>query len=374
MPKMKLTVILLAFFTVNLLLWSTEVRNLDKPLKGDWNFQLEKVWEIDTIGEDILTQVNNIRIDEGGNIYLLENRLTKVFILDPSGKLQFSFGKQGEGPGEIKLPMGLFLKGDQIIVSDLGRFHYFSRTGQFIQTENPGMMVLPRAFLDAHRIIVVSEPTDDKKRTNDRLEIFDLKTKKRSTLAEISAAKDLTYTNSRMRLRMVDPLTAPTVVVGVDGNDILFGKNDRYQLKKIDLEGKELLSFSLQGREGKKISEATKRRRFENVIFNNAKMPKEMVDQLVKNVPDRATYFYNIWTDRQGLIFLFVSDLENQHGRQVDIFSPQGQYLYRGEIVLSDNYIIRSNLTIHNHTLCVFAEDDEGAVKLVKYKMKMPTI
>jgi hypothetical protein len=350
------------------------VNNTDEPAKGEWAFALQKAWETEAIGEDILTQVNAIRIDEKGNIYLVENKLLKIYVLDPEGKLLYSFGKRGEGPGEIKFPLGFFLEGDHIIVVDLGRFHYFSRTGQFIKSENPGMMVMPRAFLDDHRFIMVPQQPEDRKQANDRLQLFDLESQKRTTITEISAEKQATYSSERLVLRMIDPLTHPTVVVEPHGESLFFGKSDRYLVKKIDLQGNELLAFSLAGRKQKKISEDFLRKRFEGITFNNGKMPKEMVDQMIKASPDQATYFYRIRVDESGLIYVFISDLANRQGREIDIFSPTGKYLYHGQIKLTDNYTLRSNLTIRGNILCVFAEDEEGETKLVKYRIKVPKI
>jgi hypothetical protein len=374
MLKNSLITILTALFFTNPCLGSAVVKNADEPVKGEWEFALKKAWEIDALGGDILTQVNAIRIDEKGNIYLVENKLLKIYILDPAGKPLYSFGKRGEGPGEIKFPLGFFLKGDHIIVVDLGRFHYFSRTGQFIKSENPGMMTMPRAFLDDHRFIMVPQQPEGRKQANDRLQLFDLKSQKRTTITEITAEKQATYSSERLVLKVIDPLTHPTVVVESHGESLFFGKSDRYLVKKIDLQGNELLAFSLAGRKQKKISEDFLRKRFEGITFNNGKMPKEMVDQMIKASPDQATYFYRIWIDESGLIYVFVSDPVNRQGREIDIFSPAGKYLYHGQIKLTDNYIPRSNLTIRGNTLCVFAEDQEGETKLIKYHIQTPKI
>ena len=50
MKKMKLAfilILLIAFF-------QAAVVNPDKPLKGEWDFKLKKVWEIDRAGDDLL--------------------------------------------------------------------------------------------------------------------------------------------------------------------------------------------------------------------------------------------------------------------------------------------------------------------------------
>ncbi len=93
---------------------------------------------------------------------------------------------------------------------------------------------------------------------------------------------------------------------------------------------------------------------------------------MIKGMPDEAPFFGRIMVGKSGLIYVFVSDLENETGQEVDIFSAQGKYLYHGEIKLPDNYKIRSGLTFENGHLYVFAEDDEGEGELVKFKINLP--
>ncbi len=347
------------------------VKNPAKPLKGDWDFNLHKVWEVDSAGEYVLIKVGTIQVDEDGKIYALERKHLKMFVFDSQGNFLYSFGQRGEGPGEIKAAFNFYLLGDYIIIPDMGKIHYFTKKGEYIKSEFAGSMVFPRIFVDEKRFIYVKE-TGEAARSSDRLEIFDLETKQGQLIAEISPEAMLTASSGGARIVLKFAGLTPGVVLDAKARSIYFGKSDKYLIKKTSLEGKELLSFTLEGRQRKKISTAFKRKSFDNVLLNGGRMPKEMVDQMIKGMPDEAPFFKRIMVDDQGLIYVFVSDLENETGQEIDIFSHEGKYLYHSEIKMPDNYVIESGLTFKNGHLYIFAEDEEGEGKLLKFKIDMP--
>ena len=115
---------------------------------------------------------------------------------------------------------------------------------------------------------------------------------------------------------------------------------------------------------------AVKKERFKRLY---QRFPKHVIDQLYKSVPDEATYFNRIDIVNR-LIYVFVSYVKTVTPQQeIDIFSLDGKYLYRGFIRFgSDLNIVFSdfkNLIIKNNHLYVVVEDKEGARKAAKYKV-----
>lgn len=366
------TIIPLFIFCICLFAGGDIIKNKDMPLKGTWDFGLQKVWEVENAGDDVMARVNAVRVDDVGNIYVMEFTQSKFYVFGPEGKFLFSFGKKGEGPGEIKNAFRFFLLDDMIIVPELGKFSFFDLKGKFQKSINTGRMVAPLTFLDSGHFFHTGGLVSREKKSGDMLYLFDLETRKDKVIAEIPREEALTATSGGRRVMVRDSTTTPGIVLGLEDKHIYYGKSDKYVIKKSDLDGKELFSFSLDGRKRKKVSMVYKRKRFENVIVNGRKMAKEMVDQMVKSMPDESTFFNRVMVDEQGLIYVFVSDLENETGREIDIFSPEGKYLYHGEIKLPDNYKIRGGLTFKAGYLYLFGEDEEGVGKLLKFKINMP--
>jgi hypothetical protein len=78
---------------------------------------LEEMWRIG--GEDdediLMGIIFDGMMDADGNTYLIDRQLSQVLVIDPDGELVTTLGREGEGPGELRNPHGMFLMdGDTI--------------------------------------------------------------------------------------------------------------------------------------------------------------------------------------------------------------------------------------------------------------------
>lgn len=367
----KLLFALIIIFSVTLFAGHTS--NDDKPDKGNWDFNLKKVWSVNSGAEELLIRSGQIRIDGEDNVYMMELKHGKIFKFDKDGKFITTIGKRGEGPGEFKMAFGFFIVGDEIVVPSMGGiFQYFGIDGKFNKSVNTGSFVFPRYYIDRDRFVWVRSDREGMGKKPEKISIYDMRTKKSIDIMEISPENLLTAEEGGMRLVIKDSQTTAGVVLTLQGKDVLFGKSDKYLFKKIDLSGKVISSFSLEGRNRKPISEKFKRKRFENISINGGRMPKNMIDQMLKGMPDIATFFSQVRIGKNGLIYIFVSDLENENGQEIDIFSPEGKYLYHGEINVEDGEKITSPIAFHGDSIVMFVEDEEGESSLIKYKIDLP--
>ncbi len=73
--------------------------------------QLAEQWRIG--GEDdedvLLGVIANGVLDDAGNIYLLDSQLSQVLIINADGQQTGTLSREGEGPGELTRPTGIFL-------------------------------------------------------------------------------------------------------------------------------------------------------------------------------------------------------------------------------------------------------------------------
>jgi len=374
---MKYVFYLFLILTIAWLGFADEEKNADRPLKGNWDFAPELQWESSSAGGDALVRITAVRVDGDGTTFVYDSKYSKFFVFSTAGEFLYEFGKQGEGPGEYRRVFDFFLVDGNIVVPDMNKIHFFDKKGGFIRSEmTGGSMIRPRAFLDAANFLTVPFMGDDHK-GNDRLDLFNLKTKKRTTLFEFPQEKNIEATVSgrqgTMRLVVRDDSTTPGIVCLTDGKDLYFGKNDRYLIKKTDANGQEVFSFSLQGRDRKEVTMAMKKKRFENFTINGRRPDPEMLRQLTENIPDRCTYFNRIHVDTNGNIWVFVPDLGNENGQEIDIFSPAGKYLYHAELKLPENYEFSlSGFDVTGDRLTLFAEDEAGDGLLVRYRIRIP--
>ena len=72
------------------------------------------------------------------------------------------------------------------------------------------------------------------------------------------------------------------------------------------------------------------------------------------------------------LIYVFKSYHNRKNIQQIDIFSPDGKYLYRGFIKVSEDFKITSGPVIENSYLYMALEDEDGEITLNKYDVILP--
>ena len=95
---------------------------------------------------------------------------------------------------------------------------------------------------------------------------------------------------------------------------------------------------------------------------------------MIEGMPDLSEFITRIMVDDKGLIYTLVGDDENEVSQEVDIFSPDGRYLYHGELRLPGGLRFDSprNLEIRTGFLYAFARDDDGEGSIIKCRIALP--
>ncbi len=113
------------------------VRNGKRPAagRGEARFSLEPLWSVgggDSAEADF-SQIAAVAIGAGGEAAVLDGKECRVFIFDVRGKRLRTFGRKGQGPGELSGPIGIaWTPGGEILVDDAlnRRLSYFSSEGK----------------------------------------------------------------------------------------------------------------------------------------------------------------------------------------------------------------------------------------------------
>jgi len=88
----------------------THVRNPAEPLYGTDSLVLEEVWRLggfSDVDEEFFGVIIDIMIDEQNNVYLVDLQLSEVKVFDETGSFVTGIGREGEGPGEFRRPIGV---------------------------------------------------------------------------------------------------------------------------------------------------------------------------------------------------------------------------------------------------------------------------
>ena len=89
--------------------------NPDKPLQGDWDLKVKKMWEVSDIDGNPLA-APMITVSEEESTFVFDQTLCLNVSLDKDGKLIALFGKRGQGPGEVVNELFFFPVEDKLII------------------------------------------------------------------------------------------------------------------------------------------------------------------------------------------------------------------------------------------------------------------
>lgn len=353
---------------------SPEVLNKDKPQLGEWDFKLQKVWETGRAGEEVLGRPQAILASDDGVLYVSDPANRIDYIFGPDGKFVRSFAKAGQGPGEVQRHGRFFFANGKVIIPDIGRIHYFTKEGEYLRTVNKDCE--PRAFLDENRLIDAPLSAVFLPEGKGTITLRDLRSGQDTVIAGFSAFEGgVARDSGRAVVDVIVPAFSPLMTVGYSDGRLYWGMSDRYRITVTDLAGRGITAFSVD-REKTTVSQKDKRD-----FFNKGSLPADVLKQIVDGLPDDVTYFHRIEVHNK-LIFVFVSgiDLDNKmlSIKQIDIFSPEGKYLYKARLDFGRNRVHLSsplqNIVIDRGFLYAVLQDEEDNVLVAKYKIALPTL
>jgi len=369
--KIIMVVILLLVIFLADFLWAAIVVNEDKPAKGEYVFPLEPVWQADGAGDTPFGNVVSIPVSEAGFVYCRDLKNKEYYIFDNDGKFTGKFGARGEGPGEVKNIGGgnVFVVGDKVLIQDIDKIIFYTREGKFIRSVLNSRDSRPAAeFLNEDEFI--SAPTNIL-RVNDskaQMKYVNLKTGQEKVITDFTLFKGGAIQRENVRAAAVIPTITPVMVVGRQGDNLYFGMNDKYEIYITDIDGKEHGGFSLNR---KRTAVSLKQKEDEMLKLIKGLAPDDLARQLAKTLPNEETYFANI-VSHNDLLYLYRSHFVPGSQQQIDIFSSEGKYLYRGFVKVEEGLTIAAGPTIQNNCIYMVLEDREGEITLNKYNTVLP--
>ena len=363
--------ILLMSFSVFL---SSDIQNRDKPLKGEWDFRLEKVWEADKAGDAVFGLPFTLTVGEDEKIYVFDAKNDLNYIFSGDGAFVKAFGRSGQGPGEIVGQERTHLISGKLAIIGRNGIHYFSRDGEYLKTtglekiRQPPQIILNEDEFIAFPVTAIGS-------ADGKSEILYCR---RDGEVERKIAD---FSLTQAGIGQSDDDVVDIVVVGLspllkavyDQGRLYWGVSHTYEIHISDLEGRKIGGFSIN-RKSRKVSSLFKKK-----YFSGMSLPPEMVASVARSFSNKLTCFHQIEV-HNGLVYVFVPDLDLDQGTariaQIDIFSPEGKYLYRTQLDfgagLTHLFSPLSNLAFRNgylYTVCI-REDD--TVVLVKFKAVLP--
>jgi len=294
----------------------------DLVLEEEFTIDTEK----DEIGELGLTDIWGIDVDSEENIYLLhlQSRENCIFKFNKEGNFISSFGRRGQGPGEMQYPIFFQVINNEIAVTDPTKVVFFSNNGKFLEEISKDANMLSVIFLKNGNYLVrerIRDPSDSATQ-HIGLRLYDTEF---NEIKEIDRGPGYHFKGDGYRAIL------PYIHACVLGEKIFEGNSEReYEIHAYDLNGN-LIKKIKKEYNPVPINEQDK----ERIL----KLFERMSEEIKKTIyfPDNFPPFQRLFfTDDEGRLFVMTYE-KGEKPRQFiyDIFDSDGVFI--GRIGL-DNY------------------------------------
>ena len=327
-------------------------------------FSLEEQLVIDTEKDEIakigLTDLSSFGVDSVGSIYISRDRAGEdnyIFKFDEKGKFLFSFGRQGQGPGEFQNPPYVVLNElDEVMATapSRRRLVLFDNNGTFIReiafdvNIGRGILLKNENYLIFHQ---VWGRRDSDYMSQAPLSLWN---------SEFKEIVELT----RLKLPNFFKMTKGTDRVfkwSVSGDFIYIGDDDEeYEINVYDFDGNEVRRIR------KKYKKISIPKDYKEEKLKDMNPEKRKVTYFPDSFPPYQTFF----TSDNDWIFVMTNEKgDNEDEFVFDIVNPEGVYVGRQTLT---KYFRKYDAfaTVKNNKFYCIHEKENGFKKLVVYRMK----
>ena len=328
------------------------------------SFKLEEKWRLDTGKHELIERglfdISRFVVGSEGDVYLLNSgsKGDMVSVVDKTGKLLKSFARQGQGPGELERPAGIFLTVDgNIFLLDpvRGKIVIFNREGACLkEIKSPPSMDFVYPLPDGNYLGVEPIYGAEVKEWGFALNYYD------SAFRKIKELDRIGYMNPLIGKKV--EATPHTIVCQVSRGRIYSAYPER---------GYEFLVYDLRGKLIKKI---TRTFRKSTDLTNYKKIIDRDIGDLSRFglslvYPEYVLPFYSYFTDENGYLFVMTFQPGNKEGEYLyDIISPDGDLV--NTVSLSpffSNSVILAK--IFNKQLYLVKEKESGEKEIIVYRI-----
>ncbi len=305
------------------------------------------------VGDFIFSEIRTIEVDDEGNIYVADSKEVCVKVFDKNGKHIRTFGKKGQGPGEIQFFTRVHMfAGKEIMIYDMGnnRLSFYSLDGEFLREISTGKYRFARAIPDSKGNIIGQVAIFRDKFVYE-IKKFDPELNPIIEIATIEVSRNPRVLN----------LVNPVISVRLMNNDhIAWGNSQKYEIFIVNPEGKTIRKI-IKDYTPVKITEADKEEMKKDAFGGRGIPPGYKL-----GFPKNYHPFYYFICDDEDRIYVQTYEKDKKGDIYFDVFDAQGRYIIRFSIPEGEYpYIIKKN-----KMYTYIRETEEGFPIVKRYAMK----
>ncbi|MDW7760554.1 MAG: 6-bladed beta-propeller [Acidobacteriota bacterium] len=332
----------------------TIVRNPMEPVHPGPALALTEDWTIGGAGasdESILVIPRSLAVDENGNVFVLDNREPFVKVFDAEGRYLRSFGRQGQGPGELDFAGNICLppESDKVAVFGGHYLHWFDLAGGHLDSARiPSWAVTWSATADSQDRFTLSEmsPLD----RMERLVRIESQTGARTEIFSRPAPRDPNPFSSRLRWAQAGR------------NFLIVGDPREYELLVLDAEGS-LVRRILRDHKPVPVSR-------EDIDEFESRRTPPGISHAGNVYSKNHAAFRSLIVDDLGQIFVQTWEQTSDRKEDIhDIFDAEGRFIGRAPLPRHADLINPKTRILKKGKLYAIEPDDEGYDVVKQYSV-----
>jgi hypothetical protein len=302
----------------------------------------------------MFSELRSVQVDDQENIYVLDWKENKIKVFDKVGKHLRTFGKKGQGPGEIQAPSGMDLTpGGRLAIFDRGnkRIACYSLTGECLKEISTAKWSFIRVSLDSRSFIYGDNFVFRRDALTLKLLKFDPELNPVSTVQEVTA---------ELKPPRVNPMPGRFIYDVMRNDNLVWGLTTKYELQIASPEGKPVRKI-VKDCDPVKITDKDK----EELIKNNYG-DKGAPQDIILEWPAYHPPMVYMLVDDQNRIFVRTSSKDAEGNYHCDVFGPDGTC--STAFNLPENEIPMA--VKKDKMYCLIRENEAGIPQVKRYAME----
>jgi hypothetical protein len=303
----------------------TVVKNPEEPMYRENVCLLEEDLSIGgeiVEGEPEIISIRDMRVDEEGNIYILDTKPLCIKIFNDSGALIRKFGSEGQGPGEWQNPFSFDIQPNgHIIVNDWGnqRLAVFSDQGELIKEISTAQLpTIARVHTDSSGTVYCAAIPST--REINRHMVYKLD-ENLDVESHFKTGEEIRIPSATENvLNMETPAFFETVT---PEGFLICNYLSKYEFHVFDHEGMEIRKI-IKSYTPKSISESEKKRMIEERFRPFGAIPK---GYSIKFPEHFNPVLWKFIVNDEGMLVVGTPDKDEKGRNYHDIFDPKGRYI-----------------------------------------------
>jgi len=345
------------------------IKNPNEPLYGELTLELEEDLVIGNEDDEnyFFYRGIDVAIDRQDNILILDTGNCRIQKFDKNGNYLQTIGRMGQGPGEFESPGKIFIDSqDKIFINDKSRrIVVFRNKGEYLKTISLDCSISDFYVSPSENLFAISSITDEK---GIKLEVVEIDSEGKviKIFADFRGLEVVKRKSGDVKGFFLGPheYKHKLCFSSADERAFCYAYASEYRLFLIDNDGN---LFLIIQKEENPQSISQKEKEF---ILNRARKkigtrwPKGALEEAYKFPSFRPFFDFIIADDKLRIYIKRMMSVLRDEGNDVDIFSKDGQYLYK------TNISVVPHIIKHGFLYNIDIDEDTGNIKLKRFKIK----